>query len=292
MTRRRAGLGMLARGETQRSGVRTVTGNAAPEQLREVSVDAIETSPWQPRTRYDESELDTLADSIREHGILEPLLARALSSGELQLVAGHRRLKAAQRAGLETVPVRVMDLDDLRARAATITENLARADLAPIEEARAVHALEQVLKAADEEATVARLAQLTGRSTGSVSMSLTISRGISEHVVSATGLEPAEVAGLTQQALYIAARTSEEERPQLLTSVVKKSENRSSRAAALREAVPKMERPPYEIRDELSAGSFRLQLRKAPGELKKDEARQILERLEPLLLALKKRVEK
>ncbi len=110
--------------------------------LVELPVDAIRPNPGQPRTRFDEEALRELADSIREHGVIQPLLVSDDGSGRYVLVAGERRLRAARMAGLATVPAVVRERLDGRAELElALVENLQRRDLTPIEEARAFAAL-------------------------------------------------------------------------------------------------------------------------------------------------------
>lgn len=95
----------------------------------------------QPRKTFDEGALDELADSIRQHGVLQPLLVRPISTGGYQLVAGERRWRASKRAGLKEVPVVVKELNDTETMEIAIIENLQREDLNPIEEAEGLQAL-------------------------------------------------------------------------------------------------------------------------------------------------------
>lgn len=110
---------------------------------REIGLDLIVRNPTQPRRQFDEQELQTLADSIRQHGILQPLLLRLLEdgSGRYEIVAGERRWRAAQLAGLHAVPALVRTFDDLATLEVSIVENVQRADLNPIEEALAFQQL-------------------------------------------------------------------------------------------------------------------------------------------------------
>ena len=117
-------------------GVPPVTGG-----LVEVAVSAIEVNPHQPRTHFDDDTLSELAASIRAVGVLQPLLVRTLKPGSYQLIAGERRLKAAQRAGLTQVPVIVRDTSDAGSAEQALIENVHREDLGPLEEAAAYQQL-------------------------------------------------------------------------------------------------------------------------------------------------------
>ena len=100
-----------------------------------VRLSEIEPNLSQPRKEFDESALADLADSIREHGIIQPLTVREVRSGYYQIIAGERRWRASKIAGLSEVPVRIMDLDDQETAQVALIENLQREDLNPIEEA-------------------------------------------------------------------------------------------------------------------------------------------------------------
>jgi ParB family chromosome partitioning protein len=116
----------------------------APE-LRDLAVALIAPNPDQPRRSFDEDALQALADSVREQGILQPVLVRPKAGGSFELVAGERRWRAAKLAGLETVPALVQDRDDATSLEVALVENMARQDLNPVEEARAVAALVEEL---------------------------------------------------------------------------------------------------------------------------------------------------
>jgi ParB family chromosome partitioning protein len=111
-------------------------GSAGGGAVMELPVDAIARNEEQPRTRFDEQPLRELADSIRSHGVLQPVVVRQLPQGGYQLVAGERRLRAARLAGLESVPVLVREVDESGALELALVENLQREDLGPIDEAR------------------------------------------------------------------------------------------------------------------------------------------------------------
>ena len=106
-----------------------------PEQ-DEVSVELIERNPFQPRREFEQSAIDELAESIRKHGILQPLLVRA-TGDSYQLIAGERRWRACQQVGMDTVPCKVVALEDQQVCEAAIEENLKRQDLNVVEKAQA-----------------------------------------------------------------------------------------------------------------------------------------------------------
>ena len=95
----------------------------------------VEPNPGQPRRDFDEEELQALADSIRVHGVIQPLSVRQLNTGYYQIIAGERRWRAARVAGLQEVPAVIMDVDDKQVMELALIENLQRQDLNPVEEA-------------------------------------------------------------------------------------------------------------------------------------------------------------
>jgi len=110
-------------------------------RLIELPIDALSPNPNQPRVHFDEETLSELAASIREIGVLQPVLARDMGGGAYQLVAGERRWRAARRAGLTTIPAVVRKTDDLSSVEQALIENLHRQDLTPLEEAAAFQQL-------------------------------------------------------------------------------------------------------------------------------------------------------
>jgi ParB family chromosome partitioning protein len=118
-------------------GLDALLGDAAVAELpnSEVPLDKIEHNPWQPRKSFDADELASLSASVRTHGILQPLVVRSLGD-RFQLIAGERRLRAAQQVGLAKVPVRVVDFNDQQVLEAALVENIQRSDLNPIEKAQ------------------------------------------------------------------------------------------------------------------------------------------------------------
>jgi ParB family chromosome partitioning protein len=142
------------------AGEGALAGAGAGSQ-RLVPIERIRPGALQPRRRFGEAELDALAQSIREKGILQPLLVRSLTAQEtdFELIAGERRWRAAQRVGLHEVPILIRQISDLEALEIALIENLQREDLSPLEEAEAYRRL------IDEFArTQANLAQALGKS--------------------------------------------------------------------------------------------------------------------------------
>jgi ParB family transcriptional regulator, chromosome partitioning protein len=109
--------------------------------LREVPVDAIRPNPWQPRTHFDEGELEELAQSIREHGVLQPVLVSQQQDGSYQLITGERRWRAVKKAGIATLPAMVKEVTPQASLELALVENIQRRDLNPLEEAAAFRAL-------------------------------------------------------------------------------------------------------------------------------------------------------
>jgi ParB family transcriptional regulator, chromosome partitioning protein len=113
----------------------------APSGLMEVPVNAVAPNPKQPRTRFDDDTIAALAASIREVGILQPLVVRRAGDGRYELIAGERRLRAAKAAGLASVPIVLRDSEDADLLREALIENIHREDLNPIEQAEAFKAL-------------------------------------------------------------------------------------------------------------------------------------------------------
>jgi ParB family chromosome partitioning protein len=131
--------------------------------LREVPVASVRPNAHQPRKHFDEESLSSLAESVRELGVLQPLLVRDAGGGEYELIAGERRWRAAKRAGLPTVPVVVRTADDMSSLEQAVVENLHRQDLNPLEEAAAYQQLIE-----DFSMTHEQLATRVGRSRATI----------------------------------------------------------------------------------------------------------------------------
>ncbi len=147
--------------------------NATDELLSETELDLNDIVPNrdQPRKTFDEASLEELADSIRRHGVLQPLLVRPIPSGGYQLVAGERRWRACRMAGLTKVPVVIKELTDTETMEIAIIENLQREDLNPIEEAEGLQALIDKCGYTQEEAAAS-----VGKSRPAIANSLRLLR--------------------------------------------------------------------------------------------------------------------
>jgi len=137
---------------------------------QQVGIDLIDPNPYQPRTRFREETLEELAQSIRAGGIIQPLVARP-NGHRFQLIAGERRWRAAQRAGLHRVPVLIRDVPEQMALEITLIENLQREDLGPIEQARAFERL-----ANDFALTQEMIAKRTGKDRATIANAVRLLR--------------------------------------------------------------------------------------------------------------------
>ena len=119
--------------------------DGAAAELRDLAVDLIKPKKDQPRRQFDGESLQALADSVAERGVIQPVLVRPRAGGTFELVAGERRWRAAKLAGLDHVPALIQDRDDATTLEVALVENMAREDLNPVEEARAVAGLVEEL---------------------------------------------------------------------------------------------------------------------------------------------------
>ena len=142
------------------------TDDEAPAKgaMQSVAADRLRPGKYQPRTRMDEASLDELAASIREQGVMQPILVRPVDGGRYEIIAGERRWRAAQRAGLAEVPVLVREVPDQAALALSLIENIQREDLNPLEEAQGLKRLIEEFALTHDAA-----AKAVGRSRSAVS---------------------------------------------------------------------------------------------------------------------------
>jgi ParB family chromosome partitioning protein len=165
MATKKRGLGrglnaLLAGSET----VEAMTTPQRNDELKDIDVDLIQRGPWQPRTHFDDEALQELADSISTQGVVQPIVLRAAEGGRYEIVAGERRWRASQLAGLDKVPAVIKHFDDQTAAAVSLIENIQRENLNPLEESTAL------LRLMNEfEMTHQQIADSVGRSRTSVS---------------------------------------------------------------------------------------------------------------------------
>lgn len=157
------------------------------DAVREIDIAKIVPNPWQPRREFDPAALQELADSIKAQGLLQPILVRAAKGGTWEIVAGERRLRAARQAGLKKVPALVKTATDLEMQELALIENIQRADLNPVEEARAYRALSDRAGLTQEE-----IARRVGKARASITNSLRL-LDLSETILKALASGPLSV---------------------------------------------------------------------------------------------------
>lgn len=140
---------------------------ATSSGVREVEIDRIQPNPEQPRQRFEKSALEDLSNSIKEHGIIQPLVVAAVGDNQFRIIVGERRWRAAQMAGLDRVPVIEKDAADRQSLELALIENVQRADLNPLEEAQAYQRLVQ-----DFGLTQVQVGQQVGKSRVAVANTL------------------------------------------------------------------------------------------------------------------------
>ncbi|MDF7825895.1 ParB/RepB/Spo0J family partition protein [Pontiellaceae bacterium B12227] len=153
---------------TKKAPAKAVPAKAAPESggVREVPVSKVVASPWQPRNVFDSEALSELIESVKTHGVLQPLLVRQVGT-KFELIAGERRLRAAQAAQLKRIPIIVIEATDEKALEIALIENLQREDLNPIEEAEGYALLQKKFNLTQE-----RVAERVGKARASVANAL------------------------------------------------------------------------------------------------------------------------
>lgn len=149
--------------------------NAEADGATSVRISEIEPNKSQPRRNFDEEAIVSLADSIRQHGVLQPILVRPLPAGGYQIVAGERRWRAARLVGLSRVPVFIKEMSDLETMQVALIENLQREDLNPMEEAEGFENLMTSYKMTQEQ-----VAETLGRSRSAIANSLRLLK-LDEH---------------------------------------------------------------------------------------------------------------
>ncbi|NKN32927.1 ParB/RepB/Spo0J family partition protein [Marichromatium bheemlicum] len=153
-----------ARSGTEPGGATATTTARPGERIVRLPLEQLQRGRYQPRRDFDPEALRELAESIRAQGVLQPILARPLAEGRYEIVAGERRWRACQQAGLDEIPALVRELDATSALAIALIENIQRADLNPLEEATALHRLVEEFELTHQE-----VAEAVGKSRTTVS---------------------------------------------------------------------------------------------------------------------------
>ena len=226
-----------------------VQGEVSQRQPSTLSVNKLQPGKYQPRTRMDEGALAELADSIRAQGIMQPILVRPvdIAKGRYEIIAGERRFRAAQLAGLTEVPVLVKDVADEHAAAMALIENIQREDLNPLEEAQGVKRLLDEFGLTHEQAS-----QAIGRSRSATSNLLRLLNLASTvqtmllagdidmgHARALLAVDTATQIQLANQ--IIAKRLSVRDAEQLVVRTDKGTSTKTSRAKAVSRDVARLE---------------------------------------------------
>jgi ParB family chromosome partitioning protein len=146
-------------------------GDVGEDTKNTLPLNLLQAGKYQPRQKMDDTPLRELADSIRERGVIQPLLVRGLGTGRYEIIAGERRFRAASIAGLKEIPVRIVDVDDQSAAAMALIENMQREDLNPLEESRGLARLIEEFGFTHEQA-----AKAVGKSRSAISNLLRLSQ--------------------------------------------------------------------------------------------------------------------
>ena len=140
-----------------------------PTTTKEIDLEKITAGRYQPRQEFDEVKIQELADSIKKHGVLSPILVREVGLDKFEVIAGERRVRASKIAGLKTIPSLVNQKEDQEALEAALIENLQREDLNPVEEARGYDRLKREFELTQDE-----IAQATGKARSTIANSMRI----------------------------------------------------------------------------------------------------------------------
>jgi len=215
-------------------GLAQLLGEQFESTVSELPIDSIVPNPRQPRQHFDEAALEELAQSIREVGLLQPLVVRPTAEGTYELIAGERRWRACQRAGLKTVPVVVRPSGDQASLEMALVENLQRSDITPVESAKAFRRLIQEFGLTQEQ-----VAERVGKSRTAVANTLRLLK------LPPRALEALEKGEITEgHARALLALNSEPEMLALLERIVRTGLSvREAERAVKQTQSPKREQP-------------------------------------------------
>lgn len=268
----------------QRSSTSVV---AVLDELRSLAIEEVEVeklcrSKFQPRLEVEQDEqLKALAASIKAHGVLQPLVARALANGEQELLAGERRLEAAKIAGLAKVPVRVLhDISDVYAHGIALTENLSRADLQPWERALGLQKLRQLMGDGGGDDDVRSLGRIAGVGKTTMAELLRIADRLGGEV-----LAELEAQKVSQGLLKLSkAKLLHAAEPDSVASRCERLLGLLGRRKARRAVSP------FVVKGEPTTG-MTIRLSRPVSRLRSREAQELLQLVTPLVTALKAQAE-
>ncbi len=226
-------------------GLNTYFGdvNAGQEQVTSLPLQKVEPNPSQPRKTFDPEELEVLAESIRQHGIIQPLTVRKGEGGYYQIIAGERRWRAARLANLRTVPVVVLEVDDREAMELALIENLQRQDLNPMEEAMGYRQLME-----EYDMTQEQVAERVGKSRPAVANSLRLLALPSS--IARLVTEGALTAGHARALMVLDTAKQQEKAAQKITALrlsVRQAEELCKSMAKAEEQKPKKKKDPLQV---------------------------------------------
>jgi ParB family chromosome partitioning protein len=215
---------------------------ASTSALQTIAIDRVRPGKLQPRTHMDDAALAELADSIKEQGVMQPILVRPVDGGRFEIIAGERRWRAAQRAGLREIPALVKSVDDNNALALALIENIQREDLNPLEEALGLARLVEEFGHTHDQA-----AKAVGRSRSAVSNLLRLTqlaKPVQDHLMSGAlemgharallALPVAEQGGAAARVVSETLSVRETER--LVGTLINPAQRAARRAASSRDA--------------------------------------------------------
>jgi len=261
----------------------------AGERIIPVRVDQIDRSPYQTRVDFDSDELKALAADIRANGLSQPVTLRTKADGRYELVAGERRWRAVELAGLETVEARVRDLDDFDSHLIGVSENNQRANLSPWEKALEALELRQHAKAAGRPHAQRDLARYLNRNVAIVNQQIAIARAITVDRLDPANVDARDVCQLPHETLHRIAKLPQPKRPGGLRDAVRRQQARKPAAGAIVRGKA-LSTPPDEPVDRWTRfweqGGFQVHIRKPLRDLDPVKAQSYIQDLLPGIGAL------
>ncbi|WP_291510894.1 ParB/RepB/Spo0J family partition protein [Acidithiobacillus sp.] len=250
------------------------SAQSSSDSLRSIPLDLLQPGRFQPRRHFPEEALEELASSIRSEGVLQPILVRALAEGRFEILAGERRWRAAQRAGLREIPALVRECGDQQALAIGLIENIQRQDLNPLEEAQALQRL------VDEfHLTHDALAQSLGRSRAAISNQLRLLRldpSLATHLQSGAlsagharalaALEPTQQRELAMRAVREGLSVRQMEKLAGQSRKKRRAPSADANVQALTELIAAQLGLPVQVRQRGQGGELRIRWRDAAEE--------------------------